>query len=47
MEDTIIEIIGNALQGHFGCVETCPDTVYIDHNGETYSISITKCENCE
>ena len=34
MEDTIIEIIGNALQGHFGCVET-------------YSISITKCENCE
>ena len=43
MNDEVLEMIGNALEGHFGCVESVPGAVYIDHNGKTYSISVEEC----
>ena len=47
MNDEILEIIGNALEGHFGCVDSVPGAVYIDYCGKTYSISVTECVGYE
>lgn len=45
--DDVLDLIGTALEGSFGSVAKCPDAVFIDHNGKTYSISVTECEQCE
>lgn len=47
MNDEVLEMIGNALEGHFGCVENVPGAVYIDYNGKVYSISVTECVGCD
>lgn len=43
MNDEVLEMIGNALEGHFGCVDNVPGAVYIGYNGKVYSISVTEC----
>jgi hypothetical protein len=43
MNDEILEIIGNAVEGHFGCVDSVPGAVYVGYNGKVYSISVTEC----
>ena len=45
--DDVLDLIGTALEGSFGSVAKCPGAVFIDHNGKTYSISVTECEQCE
>ena len=42
--DYVLGLIGTALEGKFDSVENCPNAVFIDHNGKTYSISIIECE---
>lgn len=43
MNDEVLEMIGNALEGHFGCVDNVPGAVYIGYNGKVYAISVTEC----
>ncbi len=43
-EDTIIERIGNAVDGWFDSVDVTTGTIYIDEGGETFAVSVMKCD---
>ena len=42
--DEILAKVGYAIEGKFDSVENMPGSVYIEHNGKTYVLSIEECE---
>ena len=43
-EDTIIERIGNAIGELFDSVNVTTGTIYIDEGGETFAVSVVRCD---
>lgn len=47
MEEEILDVIEEALKKHNYQFDRNCGTIWIDKDGETYSISPTKCESCD